>query len=116
MSELSVEAALRKAGYRARSVANADELSQAFRDGGWQVVLVDLADAPAASARVMDGGGAVVLPVALNPTADDLRRARTRYARVVLDPSRSQRFVDAVDDAVESELTPRPKGAVGKSR
>ena len=42
----------RKAGYRVISVSNATELDQALRQGGWDLLLADLADSPDVRGRV----------------------------------------------------------------
>jgi hypothetical protein len=52
IASLSVEATLRKAGYRPFSVSTIEEFDKALRTARWDLVVVDLADAPVASARV----------------------------------------------------------------
>ena len=46
----------KKAGYRVTWVANANELDQALRQGGWDVLLADLADSPDVRGRVQSSG------------------------------------------------------------
>ena len=81
ITSLSVEAALRKAGYRPFSVSNIDDLDKALRAGGWELVVVNLADAPAASTRVGGPDAPLVLPVALNPPRAVLAAAKKRSLR-----------------------------------
>lgn len=114
LAGLSVEATLRKAGYRPVSVASADDFERALRTGGWDVVLVDLADAPAASAPAEGRGAPLVLPVALHSTREALADAKKRYAGVINSPTRGQAFVDAIDDAMTAKVRRQAKpGASG---
>src|SRR3954468_21200537 len=44
LSKLSVDAALRRVGYRPTVVSSLSELERALTAGGWDVIVVDLAD------------------------------------------------------------------------
>ena len=116
IASLSVEATLRKAGYRPLLVSSLDEFDRALRGGGWKLVVVDLADAPAASARVEGSSAPLVLPVALHPTRAVLAEAKQRYTRVINSPTRGQTFVDAIDDAIALNVKTDAKGAASRSR
>jgi hypothetical protein len=116
IARLSVEATLRKAGYRPLSVANIDELDTALRAGGWELVVVDLADAPAASARVEGTGAPLVLPVAHHSTRAAIAEAKKRYTGVIDAPARGTTFVDAIDEALERKVKARAKTGAAKSR
>jgi hypothetical protein len=113
---LSVEATLRKAGYRPLSVSDLNQFDKALREGSWELVVVDLADAPAASARVEGKRAPLVLPVAINSTRAALMEAKRRYSGVINSPTRGQAFVDAIDDAIELRLRAESKGGGNKSR
>lgn len=116
IASLSVEAMLRKAGYRPLSVSTIGEFDKALRSANWDLVVVDLADAPVASARLEGTGAPLVLPVALNPTHAALVEAKKRYAGVINAPARSQAFVDAIDDAIEHRMKAGAKSGSGKPR
>ena len=116
IGRLSVEATLRRAGYKPVSVATADEFDGALRRGGWDLVLVDLADAPAAAARAENQGAPVVLPVALGATRDALARARRQYAKVIDSPTRGQTFVAAIDDVLVLRHESQHQDATRKNR
>jgi len=76
VSQLGVSDALRKVGYSPTVVTEAGELARELRDGRWDLVLVDLADA----ASVPRAGGVAVAPavvaVAYEGKGDELARAR----------------------------------------
>ena len=53
---------VRKAGYRLITVANTSELEQALRQGGWDLVLTDLADSATVRGRVQGANAPMVVP------------------------------------------------------
>jgi len=116
IASLSVEATLRKAGYRPLSVSNIDEFDQALRAGGWELVVVDLADAPAASALLEGRAAPLVLPVALNSNRAALAEAKKRYKGVIDSPTRGQTYLDAIDDAIDRKLKAGAKRGAAESR
>src|SRR5262245_2815000 len=65
LAKLSVDPAVRKAGYRPTLVATAEELDQRLREGRWDVVLIDLADG-SVGALSATGGSPVIVAVAGN--------------------------------------------------
>lgn len=91
---------VRKAGYRLTSVANTSELEQALRQGGWDLILTDLADSATVRGRIQGAGGPMVVPVAYNVTGTELAQAKKDYQRVLKGPIKSQAFLDALDDAL----------------
>jgi CheY-like chemotaxis protein len=91
---------VRKAGYRLTSVANTTELEQALRQGGWDLVLTDLADSATVRGRIQGSGGPMVVPVAYNVTGTVLAQAKKDFQRVLKGPIKSQAFLDALDDAL----------------
>ena len=68
LASIPVDATLTKAGYRPTTVATSDEFDKALSRGGWDLVLVGVADAPAVSKRLRGDPVPVVLPVVFNPT------------------------------------------------
>lgn len=114
MGRLSVEAALKKAGYRPRFVASPQDVERELRRGGWDLVVVDLADAPAVAAHAAAESAPLVVPVALGATRDQLTQARQRYARVIAAPARGQAFVDAIDDAMAAKRKAERNAAKGR--
>lgn len=100
LGKVAVGATLSKAGYRPTTVAGADAFDRALRQGGWDVVLVDLADGAAIRARLQGREGPVVLPVAQDATDASLARAKKEYAHVVKAPLKTHALLEAVDEAL----------------
>jgi len=91
---------VRKAGYRLTTVANTSELEQALRQGGWDLVLTDLADGATVRGRVQGAGAPMVVPVAYNVTGSQLAQAKKDYQRVLKGPIKTHAFLAAIDDVL----------------
>ena len=91
---------VRKAGYRLTSVANPNELEQALRQGGWDLVSTDLADSATVRGRVQGAGAPMVVPVAYNVTGTELAQAKKEYQRVLKGPIKTHAFLAAIDDVL----------------
>lgn len=100
LGNVPVDATLSKAGYRPTRVSGADELDRALRQGGWDLVLVDLADGAAIRGRLHGEGGPIVLPVADNATSASLAQAKKEYSHLVKSPIKGRALLEAVDDAL----------------
>ena len=92
----------KKAGYSVTTVSNANELEQALRQGGWDVLLADLADSPAVRGRVQSGGpdAPLLVPVAYGVTGTEIAQAKKEYQRVLKGPIKTYAFLAAMDDAL----------------
>ena len=106
LGNVPFEATLRKAGYRPTVVTSADAFANALGQGGWDLVLVDVADSPAVSSRMHGANAPIVLPVMYNPTGAELAVAKKQHQRILKAPTKSQSFLEAIDDAL---ATPRGK-------
>jgi hypothetical protein len=110
---LPVDTTLAKAGYRPTTVATSDEFERALSRGGWDVIVVGMADAEAVSNRLRGDAAPVVLPVAFNPTTTELKETKRQYQVVFKAPAKSQAFLTAIDDALahrsKSQAKPNPK-------
>ena len=115
LASLSVETTLRKAGYRPTLVDSAAEFQAALGAGGWDVIVVDLADGPPKVSRFAAGGAPIVLPVAYSPTRDTMEAARNRYPQVLKSPKRNLAFVEAIDKAIVARAKARAKTATTSS-
>jgi len=102
LAGVAVDATLRQAGYRPTMVDSAAAFESALGRGGWDLVLVGLADAEAVSKRSKNVG---VLPVVVNPTSAELQQTRKLYPVVLKVPAKGPAVLEAVDDA----LTARSK-------
>jgi hypothetical protein len=104
LANVPVESVLRKAGYKPTVVTSNNEFESALNRGGWDLVVLDLAEGPKLIGRMRAADGPAVLPVAYNPSGDDLANARKQFSRVLKSPTKSQPFLDAVDEALGARL------------
>ena len=88
----------RKSGYRFINVSNTSELEQALRQGGWDLLLTDLADMQAVRGRVTGAAAPMVVPVAYQVTGSELAQAKKEYQRVLKGPIKTYAFLTAIDD------------------
>jgi len=102
MTSLSVDEAMKKAGYQPAFASSSDQLEAALRTKTWDVVVVDGADADAVGPRLRKAPDAPqVLPVLTRATRADVKRAEKIYDVVLNAPSKNRVFVDGVDDAMD---------------
>ena len=113
LSNVSVDATLRKAGYKPTSVANDSEFNAALNHGGWDLVLVAISDGQMASGRAKGDKAPIVVPVMLNPTTAEFNQARKQYALVLKSPTKNQSFLDAIDDALAARARSRNVAKTG---
>ena len=113
LANVTVDATLRKAGYKPTSVSTDGDFNTALRQGGWDLVLVAMADGQIVNSRVQGADAPIVLPVMYNPTGVELAQAKKQYARVLKSPTRSQSFLDAIDDALAARAHSRSVGKTG---
>jgi DNA-binding NtrC family response regulator len=96
------EEVTKKAGYSVTWVSNANELDQALRQGGWDVLLADLADSPEVRVRVQSSGpdAPLLVPVAFGVTGTQIAQAKKEYRRVLKGPIKTYAFLAAMDDVL----------------
>jgi hypothetical protein len=99
VEKLSVDPALRKAGYRPTVVATAEEFDLTLRRASWNVVLLDVADGGAGPLSAAPGSPALIA-VATNASEQDVAVAKKQCAAILKSPRQSQAFVQALDAAV----------------
>lgn len=100
VTQLGVAEALTKVGYRPTVVTDAAEMARQLREGRWDLVLVDLADAAALAAAGGPAPAPAVVTVAYDASGSAMAQARRSYDAVIKKPGRSRAVVDAVDDAL----------------
>ena len=100
LGKVPVEAILSKAGYQPTTVSDPAELEQALRQGGWDLVLADLADSAALHDRLQGDGAPMVVPVVYRPARGVEKQAKKDYGRVLRAPFKGQRLLETIDDAV----------------
>jgi hypothetical protein len=114
LAKVPVDATLRKAGYSPTTVTSASDFDAALSRGGWDLVLVDVADSPAIGSRSHGNTTPIIVPVAYHVTGQQWAQVRKQYPSVLKSPIRSQSFLDAIDDALAARPKPSVKGS-GKS-
>jgi hypothetical protein len=102
----SVVSTLRRAGYRPYLVETPEDFEKALSRGGWDLVLVGVADADAVSRRVKGNGR--VLPVVL--TSESFRQTRKLYPVVLKGPVKSAVLLDTIADALAYGQRDKSKG------
>ena len=100
LEKAEVDSTLKKAGYRPTSVSAPADFEAAMKQGGWDIVVADIADSPAIRSRLTGKTAPMVVPVVLNATGTELAQAKKDFQRVLKGPIKSQAFLEAIDDAV----------------
>ena len=106
LANVPVDATLRKAGYRPSTVTSASEFNSALGRGGWDLVLVDVAESSEVLKLAKGPAAPVVLPVVFNASSAELAAAKKQHQRVLKAPTKNQSFLDAIDDALAAKPTP----------
>jgi hypothetical protein len=98
LASVPVDATLRSVGYRPTTVGTPAEFEKALSQGGWDLILVGLADAEATRKRVQSNAG--VVPVVVNATAAEMKQTKQQYPFVLSAPTKSRTFLAVVDEAL----------------
>ena len=101
LTALSLEDAMKNAGYQPVILVSTEQLDAALRRREWDVIFVEGREIPAVAQRLQSPTGPRVVPVLTHPTKDELKLAEQAYDVVVKTPSRSRAFVDVIDDAID---------------
>jgi hypothetical protein len=102
LANVPVDATLRKAGYRPSTVTSEAEFTTAMGRGGWDLVLVDVAESREVLKQVHGSTAPIVLPVVFNASSADIAAAKKQHQRILKAPTKNQSFLDAIDDALAS--------------
>src|SRR5262245_44463252 len=102
---------LTKAGYRPSLARGVSELDVALKQGGWDLVVADLADSAEVRSRLSGAKTTVILPVLLNATGTEIALAKKEFDRILKGPVKSQAFLLAIDDALAARNKVRPNPA-----
>jgi hypothetical protein len=99
----------KKAGYRFVNVSNTNELDQALKQGGWDLLLTDLADSQAIRGRITGASAPLLVPVAYQTTGTELAQAKKDYQKVLKGPIKTHAFLAALDDVLAFRAKLRTK-------
>jgi hypothetical protein len=101
LTALSIEAAMKKAGYQPAIASSSTDLDAALHTRSWDVIVVDGRDTQSVVQRLQKPSGPHIVPVLTRPTKDELKQAEKVYDTVLNTPSKNRAFVDIVDDAMD---------------
>jgi hypothetical protein len=100
LAKAEPDTTLLKAGYRPTLAQDAGQLDEALRQGGWSLVVVDLADSAVVKSKLSGKDAPMIVPVLLAATGTEVAQAKKDYQRVIKGPIKSQAFIEAIDDAM----------------
>ena len=100
LGDVPVEMVLLQAGYLPTRVTDQTELDQALSERSWDLVLADLDDSETLRWQLEGEDAPMVVPVLYEPTKTQMAQAREEYGSAIKAPTKSQRFLASVDDAV----------------
>jgi len=101
LTALSVETAMKKAGYQPAIASSSADLDAALHTRTWDVIVVDSRDTQSVVGRLQKTAGPHVVPVLTRPTKEELRHAEKSFDTILNTPSRNRAFIDIVDDAMD---------------
>lgn len=111
LERVPIEATLRRVGYRPTSVSGPGELDRALRQGGWDLIVADLADSMALIGRLHGDPAPLVLPVAYGETGSVVAQARKQFPHVLRGPVKSQTLLEAIDEMLTQRQRARSRTA-----
>jgi hypothetical protein len=109
LASVPIDAMLRSVGHRPTTVETTAEFEKQLSQGGWDLVLVSLADAEVARERVQ--GSAGLLPVVVKATTAEMKQAKQQFSVVLSAPTKSRTFLAVVDEALAHRSKNRAKTA-----
>jgi hypothetical protein len=120
LARLSVEDAMKKAGYQPAIASSGEQLDAALRSRSWDVIVVDGANTASLATQIQKSVHKPhLVPVLSRPAKSDLKQAERTYDTVINTPSKNRTFVDTVDDAMdlhEAEAAAAAKAAKRSAR
>ena len=103
-ADVELQNTLKQAGHRFRVVTGPEELEEALKQGGVDIVLADLADAPGLEEHLRSVTvKPAILPVVYNPKSEDAKAAKKHYAAVVKEPGNRNQLLAAIDETMNSK-------------
>src|SRR5262249_45364954 len=97
--DLELESTLLHAGHQFRVVGSIKELDDALGMGKFDVVLVNLAGAPAIQDHLQSAlNRPAVLPIVYSPQGTDVSAAKKQYGSVVKHPDKRNDLLAAIDE------------------
>jgi hypothetical protein len=114
MKDFRLEATLKKAGHKPKTVDSSADLEQALASGKYDLVLADLSDCPDVSRDAASTTGKpMVVPVLYKPTPEELSSVEKKYGCLIAPAS--SRATDLLP-VLEQAMQNRAKGAGTRCR
>lgn len=105
LKALQLESNLKLAGHKPLAVDDTAALDDALRAGSYDLVVSDLADADALVLRAQSAASKPrIVPMLLNPTAQEQAEARNRFGLIIKAPGKSKELLKVIDDAMGTRL------------
>ena len=102
LTDSNLQSLLGRAGHKLRSVRTATELEEALRSGRYDIVVINVEDAPAFEEMIKSSPSKpLLLPFVYNGTKADVAAAKRRYGAVLKAPAREAHWLETLDDAME---------------
>jgi hypothetical protein len=109
--ELDLQKTLRLVGHTYREVANETDLQAQVDSGHYNILLADIADAPALQARFDSSVSRVVIvPVLYKPTKAEAAEAAKQRRFLIKAPGRAAQYLTTIAEAVASRGATARKG------
>jgi hypothetical protein len=114
MKEFRLEATLKRAGHKPKTVDSSADLEQALSSGKYDLVLADLSDCPGVEKDAVSAvSKPLVVPVLYKPTPDELAAVEKKYGCLIAPASsRSTDLLPVLDQAMQN----RAKGIGARCR
>jgi hypothetical protein len=100
-----LKSALLKAGHKLQMVGDRSRLDDALKTGRYDLVLVDLADAPSVEEELRAvPSPPVVVPVVYEGTKAEAEAVKKHYRCLLKAPDKSGNYLNAIDRALEEKV------------
>lgn len=102
LSDTNLQSFLGRAGHRLRSVRSEKEFEEALRSGRYDLVVINVEDAPALEAMIQSAPSKpLLLPFVYSGTKADVVAAKRRYGVVLKAPAKPAHWLETLDSAME---------------
>lgn len=100
-----LQSMLKKVGHKPHAVQGVDKLGEALKSGQYDLVFMDLAEAPSLEKQIATAASKPVLvPVVSQGSKAEVTAAQKQYRYFVKDPHSADRYLDAIDQALRSRV------------
>jgi hypothetical protein len=102
LTDSNLQSFLGRAGHKLRSVRTAKELAEALRSGRYDIVVINVEEAPAFEEMIKSAPSKpLLLPFVYNGKKADVTAAKRRYGAVLKAPAKEEHWLETLDDAME---------------